>query len=75
MYVCYHSTAYHYCTAYYAMPQASNGVCNEGRKNVPNGAGEFQNVTCDLGTDCADCGPWQPSGPVSWWVEGLVVLH
>ena len=25
-------------------------------------------VLCDLGTDCDDCGPWQPSGPVPWWV-------
>jgi len=23
-------------------------------------------VKCDLGTDCADCGEWQPKGPVSW---------
>lgn len=43
---------------------ANNGVCDEGRPNVqataeslPDSAAVFE-VQCDLGTDCADCGPW-----------------
>ena len=46
--------------------QANNGVCDEGRKEVASEPNKFMQVLCDLGTDCADCGPWQPSGPVSW---------
>ena len=53
----------------YGLPmQANNGVCNDGRVDLKHTLQErvYVNVTCDLGTDCADCGPWTPSGPVSW---------
>ncbi|GAX77183.1 hypothetical protein CEUSTIGMA_g4629.t1 [Chlamydomonas eustigma] len=44
--------------------KARNGVCEDGRMNVTSY--EVRLVHCDLGTDCDDCGPWTPSGPVSW---------
>ncbi|KAK9842464.1 hypothetical protein WJX81_001323 [Elliptochloris bilobata] len=36
--------------------RARDGTCDDGR----SGAGQ---VFCDLGTDCADCGPWKHRGP------------
>ena len=45
---------------------AKNGVCDDGR-----GTEIKRSVTCDLGTDCSDCGPWNSTGPVSW-AEGKV---
>lgn len=39
---------------------AKNGVCDEGRGTAwPPEPYEGLQVLCDLGTDCADCGPWR----------------
>eukprot|EP00873_Tetraselmis_striata_P042505 jgi/Tetstr1/462769/TSEL_007721.t1 len=35
-------------------PDAKNGKCNDGRGKV-----DFETVSCDLGTDCSDCGEWR----------------
>jgi hypothetical protein len=46
---------------------ARDGVCDEGRPaagalpNTPPSGG-YWNVTCDLGTDCNDCGAWTSAG-------------
>eukprot|EP00884_Botryococcus_braunii_P021704 jgi/Botrbrau1/8217/Bobra.0392s0013.1 len=40
-------------------PAAKNAVCDDGR------LGDRQKVLCDLGTDCADCGPWKYQVPKS----------
>ena len=43
---------------------ARNGVCDEGRRRADAPPGQQPDsqaifpVHCDLGTDCADCGPW-----------------
>ena len=39
---------------------ARNGVCDEGRPGpgTQQPPGAIYAVRCDLGTDCADCGPW-----------------
>lgn len=50
------------------MLQARNGWCEDGRVNNTEEAHTPRTVWCDLGTDCDDCGPWMPSGPVKWWV-------
>ncbi len=52
--------------------QANNGVCDDGRaegtlSKLPNDA-KYSFVHCDLGTDCADCGPWQPTRTPPWCV-------
>lgn len=43
-------------------PTARDGVCQDGRPGPGVDAEAFyataRNVTCDLGTDCADCGAW-----------------
>ncbi|KAK9906760.1 hypothetical protein WJX75_007525 [Coccomyxa subellipsoidea] len=41
---------------------SSNGICDDGR-------GGDGTVHCDLGTDCADCGPWTRAVP---WSPGEV---
>ena len=50
-------------------------MCDDGRAKAVADATSVKStymiermVHCDLGTDCDDCGPWQPSGPVPWWV-------
>ena len=53
--------------------QAKDGICNDGRVKkkpgepvpISNGA-DFAFVLCDLGTDCADCGPWAPVVEPVW---------
>ncbi|KDD75446.1 hypothetical protein H632_c682p1, partial [Helicosporidium sp. ATCC 50920] len=51
-------------------PTARDGVCNEGRPAEGEDPIAFGlqrvNVTCDLGTDCADCGPWHFYGRTDW---------
>ena len=45
---------------------ANDGVCNDGRPSRNEDAGAeplYRNVACDLGTDCADCGAFEFSGP------------
>ncbi|KAL6784221.1 hypothetical protein ACKKBG_A05315 [Auxenochlorella protothecoides x Auxenochlorella symbiontica] len=43
-------------------PTARDGVCQDGRPGPGSNATSFYEtlhpVVCDLGTDCADCGPW-----------------
>lgn len=43
-------------------PTARDGVCQDGRPPPGSNATSFYEtlhpVICDLGTDCADCGPW-----------------
>lgn len=43
-------------------PTARDGVCQDGRPSPGSNATSFYEtlhpVVCDLGTDCADCGPW-----------------
>jgi FkbM family methyltransferase len=53
---------------------AKNGVCNEGRSRVMNTSSglrqlSFQLVTCDLGTDCTDCGAWMTSSKHPTWLQ------
>ena len=43
--------------------QARNGVCDDGRAPSLEKASV---VFCDLGTDCEDCGPWEPKGAPQW---------
>ena len=45
-------------------PTARNGACDEGRVGTSGvvAPDSFQ-VTCDLGTDCTDCGAWEFHGP------------
>jgi hypothetical protein len=43
----------------YACLQARDGVCDEGRRGNITAAGRVSWVSCDVGTDCHDCGPWQ----------------
>eukprot|EP00195_Chlamydomonas_chlamydogama_P011405 CAMPEP_0202902672 /NCGR_PEP_ID=MMETSP1392-20130828/16989_1 /ASSEMBLY_ACC=CAM_ASM_000868 /TAXON_ID=225041 /ORGANISM="Chlamydomonas chlamydogama, Strain SAG 11-48b" /LENGTH=567 /DNA_ID=CAMNT_0049589473 /DNA_START=195 /DNA_END=1898 /DNA_ORIENTATION=+ len=38
--------------------KAKNGVCDDGRYATKS---TMQEVFCDLGTDCSDCGPWKGS--------------
>ncbi|GAX85607.1 hypothetical protein CEUSTIGMA_g13022.t1 [Chlamydomonas eustigma] len=55
-------------------PFANNGVCDEGRRSNSTGPGilriSYKLVTCDLGTDCADCGAWKSSEEPTWLKEG-----
>eukprot|EP00798_Chlamydomonas_sp_ICE-L_P008195 gene8195-1457_t len=46
--------------------KARDGVCDDGRSQQKLSLGQFYKVTCDLGTDCLDCGPWIPSAQVPW---------
>ena len=70
--------------------KARNGVCDDGRVNItfPKGTTRFGggsgSVTCDLGTDCQDCGPWSPpvkpnwlkgKGPIATLLEGKVEVR
>ncbi|GAB4819835.1 hypothetical protein N2152v2_006881 [Parachlorella kessleri] len=46
---------------------AKNGVCEEGRAKVVTVPVDVRDpdlypATCDLGTDCSDCGPWSFTG-------------
>eukprot|EP00798_Chlamydomonas_sp_ICE-L_P022341 gene22341-29430_t len=52
--------------------KSKNGVCDDGREaGQHNNPGQnFMFVFCDLGTDCNDCGPWQPDVPVTWGQGG-----
>ncbi|KAG1673075.1 hypothetical protein FOA52_013144 [Chlamydomonas sp. UWO 241] len=48
---------------------ARDGVCDEGRGKQAEASGPMSKaavVKCDLGSDCADCGEWQPTGPPPW---------
>jgi hypothetical protein len=42
---------------------ARNGVCDDGRNWARHQQHGFDQVRCDLGTDCGDCGPWKLHGP------------
>lgn len=44
-------------------PTAHDGVCDDGRQQQTNPEIDYSTVTCDLGTDCGDCGPFEFSGP------------
>uniref|UniRef100_A0A7S0RP63 Methyltransferase FkbM domain-containing protein n=1 Tax=Chlamydomonas leiostraca TaxID=1034604 RepID=A0A7S0RP63_9CHLO len=47
--------------------KAKDGVCDDGRfKPGAQKDTSVRKVFCDLGTDCDDCGPWEPSGDVPW---------
>lgn len=48
-------------------PFSNNGNCDDGR-SVP-GKDKVENILCDLGTDCSDCGEWRLTAPISWKVE------
>lgn len=52
-------------------PHANNGVCNDGRQLAGRESPVSRQVLCDLGTDCADCGPWTPSGHAPWVTDGV----
>ena len=58
-----------YCSHHSAV-QARDGVCDEGRLfSADHPRRHAVAVRCDLGTDCADCGPWLPTTQdVPWWV-------
>ena len=45
--------------------QAGDDVCDDGRTSSPSSYSP-RLVMCDLGTDCDDCGVWEPSGPAPW---------
>ena len=45
--------------------QARDSVCDDGRTSSPSDYSPRM-VLCDLGTDCDDCGVWEPSGPAPW---------
>ena len=52
---------------------ARDGTCDDGRPSWGQNStlfySDLQPVTCDLGTDCADCGVWETTGTVesmSW---------
>jgi hypothetical protein len=48
-------------------PQANDGVCDDGR-HYPNMTQGLETwVVCDLGTDCADCGPWKGATHTASW--------
>mmetsp|Transcript_5720 Transcript_5720/g.12635 ORF Transcript_5720/g.12635 Transcript_5720/m.12635 type:complete len:565 (+) Transcript_5720:140-1834(+) len=49
--------------------KANDGVCDEGRIQFPEPSPSAATVLCDLGTDCADCGPWTPSAPPGWLTQ------
>lgn len=56
-----------------ACASARDGVCNEGRPAPGLSDTEVaafwkrpSTVTCDLGTDCADCGAWEYEGRLDW---------
>lgn len=64
---------------YNTCSRARDGICNEGRVNMSsvNTIPTIDNrpvgerppavrVYCDLGTDCADCGVWQPLAKPAW---------
>lgn len=42
---------------------AKNGECDDGRNWVRHTKLSYDKVSCDLGTDCSDCGPWKMHGP------------
>jgi hypothetical protein len=42
---------------------ARNGVCDDGRNWREYQQLSYAKVSCDLGSDCADCGPWRLHGP------------
>ena len=58
--------------------QANNGVCDDGRSKQPNrpswGIAPLTNISCDLGSDCADCGPWSPTARPAWWEGGTCMM-
>lgn len=47
--------------------KARDGVCDDGRflPNITRGLAV--SVQCDLGTDCADCGPWRGAQHSGAW--------
>uniref|UniRef100_A0A7R9VX54 Methyltransferase FkbM domain-containing protein n=1 Tax=Chlamydomonas euryale TaxID=1486919 RepID=A0A7R9VX54_9CHLO len=54
--------------------RARDGVCDEGRYNVSGPLSMMTEATahqayCDLGTDCEDCGAWEPTAAPSWHEE------
>ncbi|KAF8057631.1 branched-chain-amino-acid aminotransferase-like protein 1 [Scenedesmus sp. PABB004] len=67
-------------------PRARDGVCDEGRPHRDPRRAEHQAaaqlaqgmpagtsaVHCDLGTDCADCGPWAGRQADEAWAEPLL---
>ncbi|GBG00148.1 hypothetical protein Rsub_12839 [Raphidocelis subcapitata] len=49
--------------------KANDGVCDDGR-HYPNMTQGLETwVVCDLGTDCADCGPWKGAPHTASWTE------
>eukprot|EP00955_Chlamydomonas_euryale_P014474 155574-Chlamydomonas_euryale.AAC.2 len=47
------------------MLQANDGHCDDGR-TLRDGGQLPVLVKCDLGSDCADCGPWRPKSQPQW---------
>jgi len=57
--------------------KARDGVCDEGRwpREAAPGSQFRLAVGCDLGTDCADCGPWVGAPVDGSWPEGGPIAH
>jgi len=55
-------------------PTANDGHCDDGR-TLRDGGQLPVLVKCDLGSDCADCGPWRPKSQPQWLKNGGAPIH